>query len=132
MSNRKIVHYVRHGESTSNSAIEEALKAAGLADAASPEGGGGGGVLTEGSAKVTELSYAVMNDPAQFDTPLSPKGQEQARELARRGVTGGRPRARLFFWLMILIKEAWEALGFLPVGLRTRESNYHPGLLSIR
>ena len=28
--------------------------------------------------------------------------------------------------LIIFIKEVREAVGFLPVGLRTRESNYHP------
>ena len=31
-----------------------------------------------------------------------------------------------FFLLIIFIEEVREAVGFLPVGLRTRESNYHP------
>ena len=35
-------------------------------------------------------------------------------------------RKGAFFLLIIFIKEVREAVGFLPVGLRTRESNYHP------
>eukprot|EP00747_Dinoflagellata_sp_TGD_P179008 gnl/TRDRNA2_/TRDRNA2_29060_c0_seq2.p1 gnl/TRDRNA2_/TRDRNA2_29060_c0~~gnl/TRDRNA2_/TRDRNA2_29060_c0_seq2.p1 ORF type:complete len:282 (+),score=33.17 gnl/TRDRNA2_/TRDRNA2_29060_c0_seq2:53-898(+) len=78
----KVIYYVRHGESLVNAAIHDALLKAGLPPADS-----------FGTKEARAVTYPVMNDPAMFDTGLSEKGIQQARTLARQGVTAGRPQS---------------------------------------
>lgn len=88
---KKTIHYIRHGESTSNAAQEAALKRAGLVHSTSDPSAVGG--TPEQANEARQIMYQVMNDPEHVDTALSARGRAQARELAAQGAAGGRPRS---------------------------------------
>ena len=79
-TNKKVIHYIRHGESLANEAIREALAAAGLT-----------GAKNQFAGEARKVSYDAMNSPANFDAGLSSAGIKQARALAAgRAISGGR------------------------------------------
>ena len=75
-TNKKVIHYIRHGESLANEAIREALAAAGLT-----------GAKNQFAGKARKVSYDAMNSPANFDAGLSSAGIKQARALAAGGLS---------------------------------------------
>ena len=80
---RKIIFFVRHGESTSNLAIAKAIAAARparLPSSSPPEHEHP--TQGEWTEETSRIAYGAMRDPAHFDAPLTHRGVAQARSLA--------------------------------------------------